>query len=370
VALDPWGEFKVEDYEKLCRDFGIQLIKPLLHEFKDPPAFLRRAIVFGHRDLDIVLKAVKEHTPFAVMSGIKPTGDFHLGSLLTAKEIVYFQKLGGLAVYCIADIEAYEDNGMPFEVSKEIAVSNIADILALGFDPKRGYIYRQSRERRVKDLAYLFGRGVTLATMTAIYGDRHFGLYMSALIQVADILLPQLKDFDGPKPTLIPVGIDQDPHIRFARDVAHRFRESLGFIPPAAIYHKIMRGLDGSPKMSKRSPLSYFTLNEDLDSVRWKLANAYTGGRATAKEQRELGGIPELCCIYELCAFHFVEDDSKLVEMYRRCKAGDVLCGECKAEVEEIVLGSLRRHQERRRSFIDEALRMVEEEERREPSYL
>ncbi|RLF10646.1 MAG: tryptophan--tRNA ligase [Thermoprotei archaeon] len=369
VALDPWGEAKVEDYEKLCKEFGIQFVKPLLPEFRDPPAFIRRGVVFGHRDLDVVLNAAKRGEPFAVMSGIKPTGDFHLGSLLTMKEIVYFQKLGGFGVYCIADVEAYEDNNIPFEESRLIAVDNIADALALGFDPRRGYIYRQSREPRVKDLAYLFGKGVTLATITAIYGERHLGLYMSALIQVADILLPQLSDFGGPKPTVIPVGVDQDPHIRFARDIAHRFRERFGFVPPAATYHKIMRGLDGSPKMSKRSPMSYFTLNEDLDSVKWKLMNAYTGGRATAREQRELGGVPEQCCIYELCLFHFIEDDDRLAEMYRRCRAGEVLCGECKAEVVEIVVNFLKNHQERREAFIDEALRIVEEGEH-VPSYL
>ncbi len=369
LPLDPWGEAKVEDYERLCRDFGIQPIKPLLAEFRDPPAFIRRGVIFGHRDLDVVLKAIKEGAPFAVMSGIKPTGDFHLGTLLTMREIVYFQRLGGLGVYCIADIEAYEDNNVPFEESREIAIGNIADALALGFDPRRGYIYRQSKERKVKDLAYLFGRGVTLATMTAIYGERHMGLYMSALIQVADILLPQLKDFDGPKPTVVPVGVDQDPHIRFARDIAHRFRERFGFIPPAATYHKIMRGLDGSPKMSKRNPMSYFTLNEDPKSIKWKLMNAFTGGRATAKEQRELGGIPELCTIYELCLFYFVEDDKELLEMYKRCRQGEVLCGECKLKVAERVLKFVEEHQDKRQRYLEQAKNIVEGEDR-EVSYL
>ncbi|MCX8204216.1 MAG: tryptophan--tRNA ligase [Candidatus Nezhaarchaeota archaeon] len=370
VALEPWGEVKVEDYEKVCKEFGIQPIKPLIHQFSDPPIFIRRGIVFGHRDLEVILRAIKDERPFAVMSGIKPTGDFHLGSLLTIKEIVYFQKLGGLGVYCIADIEAYEDNEVPFEESKGVAINNIADALALGFDTKRGYIYRQSKERRVKDLAYLFSKGITLATLTAIYGERHLGLYLSALIQVADILLPQLEDFNGPKPTVVPVGIDQDPHIRFARDIAHRFSEKLKFMAPAAAYHKIMRGLDGSPKMSKRNPMSYFTLNEELSSVKWKLMNAYTGGRATAKEQRELGGIPEQCCIYELCLFHFIEDDHKLLEMYSKCKGGAILCGECKAEVIEIVISFLREHQRRRRGFLDQAIDIVEEEEKKEPSVL
>ncbi|RLF18420.1 MAG: tryptophan--tRNA ligase [Thermoprotei archaeon] len=369
-TLDPWSsDLKVEDYERLCQEFGIKPLKPLLPMIENPPHFLRRGIIFGHRDLELILEAAKKNEPFAVMSGIKPTGDFHLGTLLTMREIIYFQKAGGLAVYCIADIEAYEDNNIPFDESRQIAIGNIADALALGLDPKRAYIYRQSKERRVKDLAYLFGRGITLSTITAIYGERHLGLYMSALIQVADILLPQLKDLGGPKPTVVPVGIDQDPHIRFARDVAHRFHEKLGFIPPSSTYHRIMRGLDGSPKMSKRNPMSYFTLNEDLESIKWKLMNAYTGGRATAKEQRELGGIPEQCCIYELCVFYFVEDDKELLDMYMKCRRGEVLCGDCKIKVVEKVIKFIEEHQRRRNRFIDTARSLIEEEDQK-PSYL
>lgn len=369
-TLDPWsGEAKIEDYERLMEEFGIKPIGSILSMIDNPPPFIRRGVVFGHRDLELVLGAVKRHEPFAVMSGIKPTGDFHLGALLTMREIVYFQKMGGLACYCIADIEAYEDNNIPFKESEETAVSNIADSLAIGLDPKRAHIYRQSKERRVKDLAYLFARGVTLATIAAIYGERHLGLYLSALVQVADILLPQLKDFGGPKPTVVPVGIDQDPHVRFTRDIASRFQESLGFVTPSSTYHKIVRGLDGSLKMSKRSPMSHFTLNEDVESIRWKLINAYTGGRATAKEQKELGGVPEVCSIYDLCFFYFIDDDDELRSIYLSCKRGDVLCGECKAKVVERVLKFVKEHQERRRHFIDKA-RSIVEEESKTPSYI
>ena len=48
-------------------------------------AAMRRGIVFGLREFEHVLEAIKEHRPFAVMSGVKPTGEFHLGSLLAAK---------------------------------------------------------------------------------------------------------------------------------------------------------------------------------------------------------------------------------------------------------------------------------------------
>ena len=143
--LDPFGTTLVKDYERLYAEFGIQPFKPLLPQIPNPSAAMRRGVIFGHRDFERILEAMRRNEEFAVMSGIKPTGEFHLGTLMTAREIIYFQQQGAVAFYCIADVEAYEDNGIPFEESEKIAINNVADILALGFDPKRGYIYRQSR---------------------------------------------------------------------------------------------------------------------------------------------------------------------------------------------------------------------------------
>jgi len=360
TVLDPWGTTVVEDYNRLYEEFGIQRFKALLAEISNPSMYMRRGVIFGHRDFERVLENMKSHEKFAVMSGIKPTGEFHLGTLMTAREIIYFQQQGATAFYCIADIEAYEDNKIPFEKSEKIAAGNVADLLALGFDPKRGYIYRQYKELRVRDLAVLFGRGVTLATMKAIYGERNIGLYLSALVQAGDILMPQLEDFDGPKPTVVPVGIDQDAHLRLTRDLASKFRRKFNFVPPSSTYHKIMKGLDGSPKMAKRNPMSYFTLHEKPESITKKISNAFTGGRPTVEEQRKLGGVPEICPIYEIEMYHFVENDDDVVKVYNDCRSGKLLCGEHKARTTEIVLNFVKDHKRKRRKFVDKSREILQ----------
>lgn len=356
LLLDPFGMTVVEDYDRLCKEFGIELFKPLLSKVPNPNMLMRRGIIFGHRDFQRILDAMKNHEKFAVMSGIKPTGQFHLGTVTTAKEIVYFQKQGATAFYCIADVEAYEDNRIPFERSERNAVDNVADILALGLDPKKAYIYRQSKETRVKDLAIVFGRAVTLATAKAIYGERHIGLYLSALIQAGDILLPQLEDFGGPKPTVVPVGVDQDPHLRLTRDLAQRFRRKYKLIPPSATYHKLIKGLGGSAKMSKReATATLLTLNEKPEIISSKISDAFTGGRPTIAEQRKLGGIPEICPIYDLCMFHFRDKDEDVVKIYNNCKSGELLCGEHKEQVIELVLKFVQEHQRKRQKFLNKA---------------
>ena len=359
TVLDPFGTSVVADYERLYKEFGIQSFKPFLSRVPNPSLYMRRGTVFGHRDFDRILDAMQKREEFAVLSGIKPTGEFHLGTLMTAKEIIYFQQQGAQTFYCIADVEAYEDNKIPFKKSEKIAADNVADLLALGLDPKRAYIYRQSKEIRVRDLAIIFGRAVTLATMKAIYGERHIGLYLSALIQAGDILLPQLEDFGGPKPTVIPVGVDQDPHIRFTRDLAQIFHRKYNFILPSSTYHKLMKGLDGSPKMSKRQ-MNYFTLHDKPETIEERISDAFTGGRATIKEQRELGGVPEICPVYEICLFHFIEDDNEIIKAYNDCKTGKLLCGEHKKQAIDAVLKFVREHRRKKKKFIDKAQKILQ----------
>lgn len=356
--LDPWGSSNIKDYERLIKEFGISDFRELKTYFPNPNHLIRRDIIFGHRGFDSVLDAMIKKKKFNVLSGIKPSGPFHLGTLTTAWEIVDFQQRGGNAFYCIADLEAYEDNGIPLEESFETSVDNIADILALGLDYKKAYIYRQSKEDKVKNMAFEFSRGVTMNMLKAIYGEKEFGLYMTAMVQVGDILLPQLEDFGGPAPTVIPVGVDQDPHIRLTRDIANKFKK-YNFIPPAATYHKLMRGLDGSEKMSKRNPMSYFTFNEDPESIKKKLMNAFTGGRNTAEEQKKMGGQPHICNIYDLYKFHFIKDDKELEDIYKQCITGEILCGYCKKRAIDIVLKYVAEHNKRKEKVIDIARELL-----------
>ncbi len=355
--LDPWGNSEVKDYSRLQSEFGIEPVAPLLPRFKKLGTHLSRGIDFGQRDLARVLDAIDKNKPFTVMSGIKPDGVFHLGNKMTADDMVFFQSLSKKArvFYGIADVEAYNDNGLSLEQSSKIAVQNVADILALGLDPERTVVYRQSEEMRVMRLATVFSRGVTNNMLKAIYGERQIGLYLSALIQAGDILMPQLPEFGGPKPVLVPVGADQDPHIRLARDLAAKYHDDFGFLPPSAIYHRLERALTGGFKMSKREPASGFTLDEGPEAVSRKVLSAFTGGRATVEEQRRLGGQAEICPVYDLYNFHFAPDDEYATRVYQECVGGIRMCGECKQEAAALVKKFLIQHRKKRTARMKEA---------------
>jgi len=360
--LDPWGEATVDNYDRLRSEFGIESLEPLLPRFKNPSLHVRRGIDFGQRDLARILDAVDNNKEFAVMSGIKPTGAFHLGTKMTADDMIYYQSLSKKATvfYAIADVEAYNDNGLSFNETSKIAIQNVADILALGLDPERAVVYKQSQEIRVMRLATIFSKAVTNNMLRAIYGDRQVGLYLSALIQSGDILMPQLPEFGGPKPVLVPVGADQDPHIRLSRDLANSYREEFKFVPPSAIYHRLIRSLDGSTKMSKRSLSSSFTLSDDSSFAAKKVLSGFTGGRPTIEEQKRIGGEADKCPIYDLYLFHFAIEDEYAKRVYDECYGGIRMCGDCKKELAGIVKKYLEEHRKKRESMMKDAEELLE----------
>ena len=359
--LDPWGTSSVKDYGRLKSEFGIEPVAPLLSRFKRPGPHLSRGIDFGQRDLARILDAVDNNRPFAVMSGIKPDGAFHLGNKMTADDMIYFQSLSKKArvFYAIADVEAYADNGLSFAETSRTAIRNVADILALGLDPDRAVVYKQSEEMRVMRLSTIFSRGVTNNMLKAINGERQIGLYMSALIQAGDILMPQLPEFGGPKPVLFPVVADQDPHIRLTRDLAGRYHDQFGFIPPSAIYHRLELALTGGYKMSKRVPESGFTLDDTPAEATKRVKIAFTGGRDTVEEQRRLGGRPEICPVYDLYQFHFARDDEHVKLVHYECTKGIRLCGECKQEAMGLVKSFLEEHHRKRDSLMNDATELL-----------
>lgn len=324
--IDPYGAELPEDYTKIIKEFGLETFDYSI--FPDPNRIMRRGVVFSGRDLKLISECIKNKKPFYVLSGIMPTGDkIHFGNKLVVENIRYFQEHGAIAYILIADLEAAAARGVSLEEGKKRALDfHIPAYLALGLDPKKTIFYFQSENKDVVHLAYEFAKKITLNEFRAIYGSADPGRIISAVTQVGDILYPQLSERI---PGIIPVGLDQDPHIRLTRDIVDRTKEKK-FFRPSSIYHKYTPSLDGGLKMSKSKPESCIELPEDISKVKKKIKRALTGGRESVELQKKIGGEPEKCMIFELYKQHLIEEDSELKKIYDACKAGKLLCGEDK----------------------------------------
>ena len=228
VEIDPWGVADIQDYSRLFEEFGITRFTEILSRIEKPHLYMRRGIIVGHRGYEEVVRAMNERSAFAVMSGFMPSGRIHLGGKMVMDEIIWHQRMGGDAFACIADMESHSVRGVPWSTCKEIGLNEyIVSLVALGFDVDSGHIYFQSANKKLRDLAFELGTAANFSEISSIYGfsgEVNIAHIISVVVQNADIQQPQLLDYGGPKPVVIPVGVDQDPHIRLTRDIAARMR--------------------------------------------------------------------------------------------------------------------------------------------------
>lgn len=228
MKIDPWGSSQFQDYARLRDEFGITAFGPQeWGVFRKPHPLFRRGVVFGHRDFERVADAIKGHDPWSVMTGFMPSGDLHLGHKMLMDQLVSHQGEGADLHLALADFEAIAARGFTPEKARRIALDQyVHNALALGLKPERAEFYFQTRRHRVTALAHRFAQNVNWSTLSALYGfsgETTLAHAMAPMIQAADILHPQ-QDAVGPRPVLVPVGVDQDPHVRLTRDIAQDSR--------------------------------------------------------------------------------------------------------------------------------------------------
>ena len=325
----------IEDYNKLITDFHLEKFDAKL--FPKPNRLMRRGAVFSGIDLKAVADCIKKKKPFYVLSGIMPSGKkIHFGTKMVVEMISYFQKHGAETYILVADLEAEATRGITLEQARKRALDfHIPAYIALGLDPKNTIFYFQSENVEVMHAAYKYSKKVTQAQFEALYGNASPDRIFAALTQVGDILYPQFKKR---MPGVIPVGVDQCPHILLTRDIVNRMKREK-FFAPGATFHKYTPALNGHFKMSKSMPESMIELPEDPKLACRKIKRAVTGGRDTLEEHRRLGAVIEKDMVFELLKLHLIESDEELARIHDAYKAGKMTSGELKEIACEKITG-------------------------------
>jgi len=354
--VTPWEVKGKVDYNKVIKEFGIKPIKNLPDVFNKNLLF-RRKIVFAHRDIQRILEAIKSKKAFVMMTGLMPSGKFHIGHILLVKQMIFYQELGAKIYIAIADLEAYNAREKSLKELRKIAINEyILNYAALGLDLNKCDLYFQSARSNKAEksntyyrLASNFSRHVTFNEFKAIYGKDISPEKMNAsLLQAADMTHAQLPEFEGgPIPVLVPVGIDQDPHLRLARDIVNRYKDNK-MIQLSSTYHFFLPGLkDG--KMSSSDVNSYIALTDSPEEVKNKINKyAFSGGRDTIEEHRKYGGNPDVDVSFLYLKYLFEPDDKKLEQIKKDYESGKLLSGELKKILIDKINVFLKEHQRRR----------------------
>ncbi len=369
-TVNPWEVKGDINYEKLIKQFGLTPLKNVPEKLNELAIF-RRGIVFAHRDFDKISERIRTKKPFVMMTGLMPSGRFHFGHKMVAEQFIQYQKLGAKVYITVADIEAYVSRIPDLKEVRRIAIEEyLTNYVALGLNLDKCDFYFQSKRNKdgIKANAYyslaaLLSRHATFNEFQAVYGEISPGKMSASLLQASDMLHAQLPEFEGKLPVVVPVGTDQDPHIRLARDMASRINAAgtCNFDTLASTYHIFMPGLKGG-KMSSSDPLSHIALTETPKEAETKIKKyAFSGGRATLEEHRKLGGNPDVDVSFQMLRYGLEPDDKKLAKIKEEYESGKLLSGEMKTLAVQKVCDFLEKHQQKRADAKDAVKQYIQE---------
>jgi len=359
MVVTPWEVKGKVDYERLIREFGTQPLTPeLLAKVETRTGKLHmqieRRIFFSHRDLDTVLNLYEKGIKFVLYTGRGPSGPVHIGHLVPWIFTRHLQEKFKTRLYFqVTDDEKFiidDDSTLP--ETKHWAYENALDLIALGFKPDDTFIIYDVQDMDLLyDVALEVAKRITYSTARSTFGfqdSTNIGWVFWPAIQAVPCFLH--KKLTGENvPALIPAAIDQDPYWRVTRDIAQK----LGYYKPAQIHCRFLPGLAAGGKMSASIPESSIFTMDPPQVVKKKIWNAFTGGKGTAAEQRKLGADPTVCSIFQYYFYLFEEDNAKLSERERKCRGGEMLCGECKVDIVAKLNKFLETHRERREKAKD-----------------
>lgn len=250
-----------------------------------------------------------------VLSGIRATGRLHLGNYLGAVlGMLELQNRNDLeTLYMVANLHTLTT---PYD-KKELKanVRNvILDYLAAGLDPNKSTIFIQSQIPEHTELFYLFSTVVSLARMMHLptYKDKIKQYPNASTVALLNYPVLMAADILVYKAGLVPVGIDQEPHLEVSRDIARKMNEmyKTDFPEPTRFATKgeYVPSLTGEGKMSKSVEGSYINLTDDLETIKKRLSGAPTDS-GVGNKLPETGGVLNLLKFVEL--FEGVEKRKK-----------------------------------------------------------
>ena len=275
-----------------------------------------------------------------ILTGIRPTGNLHLGHLFGAA--VNWKKLqdSNQEFFLeIADVQALTDNfNNPDKVNRNV-FELTSDLLSIGIDPDKTNIFIQSAIPEIAELTVFYSNLVTMSRLyrnptvkteiaqkKALFGNDGesvtYGFVGYPVSQAADITA-----FHG---KLIPVGEDQLPLIEQCREIVRKFNHIYGnvLIEPEPLLSKTPRikGLDGNEKMGKSLGNAIFLVDNE-ETINKKIMGAVTD---PAKIKKDDPANPNVCMVYY---YHKLLENENLKNICDECKLGQRGCVACKKEL-------------------------------------
>ena len=265
-----------------------------------------------------------------VFSGARPTGRQHLGNYLGAiKNYVALQENYD-CIYCIVDIHALTT----VETTADLKLNTYEmalDWLAAGIRPEESIVFIQSHVPQVMELHTMLSMVTPLGKLTELPtfkekirqnpNNVNYGLVGYPVLMTADIVLY--------KADTVPVGVDQAPHLEFARETVRSFNFRYNtdvLIEPQAKHTEIPKviGIDGKDKMSK-SLNNHIELASTPEETQKRVMQMVTDPQ---RLRRDDPGDPDICNVYSLHKIFSAKDEVEMINV--ECRKAGIGCVDCK----------------------------------------
>ncbi|KAK3054670.1 tryptophan--tRNA ligase [Extremus antarcticus] len=398
--VDDSGNIKAIDYDQHSKDFAVPLLtQQHFDRFeavtgKPVHRLMRRKLVFSHRDFDKILDFYEKHGSFMLYTGRGPSsGSMHLGHTVPFLFTKELQELFDVPlVIMMTDDEKYlftrnkndgvQKKGSAVEDFLHYSHDNIKDIIALGFDPAKTFIYTDYEyvgghfywntsefESLVthNQASGAFGwNGSTNVGLVAYGAKQCVAAFPSSYPELYGYpdyrppeFNPEAKRRFGPLasiPTLIPCAIDQEPYFRILRDRCERMTDP--HPKTSLILSKFLTALQGpGGKMSASDPNSAIFMSDKPKQIKDKInKHAFSGGRESLEEHRKHGGNPDVDVAYTYLSY-FLDSDEELEDLATKYRSGEMLTGEMKARCISELQAFVGDFQKKREGVTDEIMR-------------
>src|SRR5215510_9657990 len=265
-----------------------------------------------------------------VFSGARPTGRQHLGNYLGAIQNYVALQEDYDCVYCIVDVHALTTVETTRDL-KQNTTEMVLDWLAAGIRPEESIVFVQSHVPEVMELhTYLsmvtqMGKLTDLPTFKEKLAQQpenaNYGLLGYPVLMTADIVLY--------KSDIVPVGIDQAPHLEFAREIVRSFNYRYNtdvLIEPQVKHTEVLKvlGIDGKAKMSK-SLNNHIELAATPEETTKRVREMVTD---PARMKRTDPGNPDVCNVFSMHKIFSSGDEIEMVNV--ECRRAGIGCVDCK----------------------------------------
>lgn len=287
-----------------------------------------------------------------VLSGIRATSRLHIGNYLGAvKGMLELQENKDYTTfYMVADLHAittpYDKKKLPQQV-KDV----VKDYLASGLDPQKSTLFIQSAVDEHSILANLFSSVVTVARMQHLptFKEKLKETNTSATMSLLNYPVLMAADILAYKATHVPVGIDQEPHLEVAREIARKLNQEYGTDFPEPVRYKTkgeyVPSLTGEGKMSKSIDGSAIFLTDTLQQIEKSLAKVPTDS-GKGEVINKTGGVATLLYLVEI-----YEGEQKRKQYEKSYLSEGVRYGDLKKNLAKALHKALEPIQEERKKY-------------------